>query len=107
MLLLHDAGGDTREETVKALPEIIHFFKSHGYKFTTIADVLGKTKADLMPPIKDDANSGVLGSLYNLLIQFYFYGNWFLIYLFLSAIFLAIGRIVLIGILAIRQYIRR
>ncbi len=104
MLLLHDAGGDTREETVKALPEIIHFFKSHGYKFTTIADVLHTTKAELMPPIKDDANSGVLGSLYNLLIQFYFYGNWFLFYLFLSAIFLAIGRVVLIGILAVRQY---
>jgi len=104
MLLLHDAGGDTREETVKALPEIIHYFKSHGYKFTTIADVLGKTKADLMPPIKDDANSGVLGSLYNLLIQFYFYGNWFLLYLFLSAIFLAIGRVILIAILALRQY---
>jgi len=104
MLLLHDAGGDTREETVKALPEIIHYFKSHGYKFTTIADVLHRSKADLMPPIKDDANSGILGSLYNLLIQFYFYGNWFLIYLFLSAIFLAVGRIVLIGILASRQY---
>ncbi len=105
MLLLHDAGGDTREETVKALPEIIHYFKSHGYKFTTIAAVLGKTKADLMPPIKDDANSGVLGSLYNLAIQAYFYGNWFLIYLFLSAIFLAVGRVVLIGVLATRQYI--
>ena len=104
MLLLHDAGGDTREETVKALPEIIHFFKSHGYKFTTIADVLGKTKDDLMPPIKDDANSGVVGTFYNFLIQFYFYGNWFLLYLFLSAIFLAIGRVVLIGILAVRQY---
>ncbi len=104
MLLLHDAGGDTREETVKALPEIIHYFKSHGYKFTTIAAVLGKTKADLMPPIKDDANSGVLGSLYNLAIQAYFYGNWFLIYLFLSAIFLAVGRVILIGVLAVRQY---
>jgi len=104
MLLLHDAGGDTREETVKALPGIIHFFKSHGYKFTTIADVLHTSKADLMPPIRDDANSGVLGSLYNLLIQFYFYGNWFLLYLFLSAIFLAVGRVVLIGILAVRQY---
>jgi len=104
MLLLHDAGGDTREETVKALPEIIHYFKSHGYKFTTIADVLHTTKAELMPPIKDDANSGILGSLYNLLIQFYFYGNWFLMYLFLSAIFLAVGRVVLIGILAVRQY---
>src|SRR6201996_2926096 len=104
MLLLHDAGGDTREETVKALPEIIHYFKSHGYKFTTIADVLGKTKDDLMPPIKDDANSGLVGTLYNIWIQFYFYGNWFLLYLFLSAIFLAMGRVVLIGILAIRQY---
>jgi cellulose synthase/poly-beta-1,6-N-acetylglucosamine synthase-like glycosyltransferase/peptidoglycan/xylan/chitin deacetylase (PgdA/CDA1 family)/spore germination protein YaaH len=104
MLLLHDAGGDTREETVKALPGIIHFFKSHGYQFTTIAAVLNKTKADLMPPIKDDANSGILGTLYNLWIQFYFYGNMFLLYLFLTAIFLAIGRVVLIGVLALRQY---
>jgi len=104
MLLLHDAGGDTREETVKALPEIIHFFKSHGYKFTTIADVLGKTKAELMPPIRDDANSGIMGTFYDIFIQGFFYGNWFLLYLFLSAIFLAIGRIVLIGILAVRQY---
>ncbi|MDB4924298.1 glycosyltransferase [Mucilaginibacter sp.] len=104
MLLLHDAGGDTREETVKALPGIIHYFKSQGYKFTTIADVLGKTRADLMPPIKDDANSGVMGTLYNMFIVGFFYGNWFLLYLFLSAIFLAIGRVVLIGVLAIRQY---
>jgi len=104
MLLLHDAGGDTREETVKALPEIIHFFKSHGYKFTTIADVLHKTKEDLMPPIRDDANSGIMGTLYDIFIQGFFYGNWFMLYLFLSAIFLAIGRIVLIGILAVRQY---
>lgn len=105
MLLLHDAGGDTREETVKALPEIIHFFKSHGYKFTTIADVLGKSKAELMPPIKDNADSGIMGTLYNIFIQGFFYGNWFLLYLFLSAIFLALGRVVLIGILAVRQYV--
>jgi cellulose synthase/poly-beta-1,6-N-acetylglucosamine synthase-like glycosyltransferase/peptidoglycan/xylan/chitin deacetylase (PgdA/CDA1 family)/spore germination protein YaaH len=104
MLLLHDAGGDTREETVKALPEIIHFFKSHGYKFTTIADVLHKDKADLMPPIRDDANSGIMGTLYDIFIQGIFFGNWFFLYLFLTAIFLAMGRIVLIGILAIRQY---
>jgi cellulose synthase/poly-beta-1,6-N-acetylglucosamine synthase-like glycosyltransferase/peptidoglycan/xylan/chitin deacetylase (PgdA/CDA1 family)/spore germination protein YaaH len=104
MLLLHDAGGDTREETVKALPEIIHFFKSHGYKFTTIADVLGKTRDELMPPISDDANSGIMGTLYDIFIQAFFYGNWFLLYLFLSAIFLAIGRVLLIGILAVKQY---
>ncbi|MBS1528858.1 MAG: glycosyltransferase [Bacteroidetes bacterium] len=104
MLLLHDAGGDTREETVKALPEIIHFFKSHGYKFTTIADVLHKTKADLMPPIRDDANSGIMGTLYDIFVQGTFYGNWFMLYLFLTAIFLAVGRILLIAVLAIRQF---
>ncbi|SFS71831.1 glycosyltransferase [Mucilaginibacter polytrichastri] len=104
MILLHDAGGDTREETVKALPEIIHYFKSHGYQFTTIADVLHKSKDDLMPPIKDDANSGITGSLYNMFIVGYFLGNWFIMYLFFSAIFLAIGRIVMIGVLALRQY---
>ncbi|MCC8425276.1 glycosyltransferase [Mucilaginibacter sp. UR6-11] len=102
MLLLHDAGGDTREETVKALPEIIHYFKTHGYQFTTIADILDKTKDDLMPPVKHEG--GIFGSLYDVFVVGYFYGNWFLLYLFLSAIFLAIGRIVLIGILAVRQY---
>ena len=104
MLLLHDAGGDTREETVKALPRIIEYFKSHGYQFTTIADVLHKTKGDLMPKISDDADSGLVGTLYNFMIMSVFYGNWFMLYLFFSAIFLAVGRIVLIGILASRQY---
>ncbi len=103
MLLLHDAGGDTREETVKALPGIIHFFKSHGYQFTTIADVLGKTKNDLMPKITDDADSGIVGSFYGLFVSVVFYGNWFLLYLFLTAIFLAIGRVILIAILALIQ----
>ncbi len=102
MILLHDAGGNTREETVKALPRIIKYFKDNGYQFTTIADVLGKTKADLMPPIKDD---GIMNSLYDMFVAGYFYGNYFLLYLFLTAIFLAMGRVILIGILAIRRYI--
>ncbi len=104
MLLLHDAGGDTREQTVKVLPDIIHYFKSHGYQFTTIADVLHKKKDDLMPPITDDADSGIIGSFYNLFVLGVFYGNWFMLYLFLTAIFLAIGRVILIGILALIQH---
>jgi peptidoglycan/xylan/chitin deacetylase (PgdA/CDA1 family) len=103
MILLHDAGGDTREETVKALPEIIHYFKAHGYQFTTIADVLDKTKDDLMPmPTSDDKT--VWGRFYDVVIVGFFLGNKFIFYLFLSAIFLALGRIVLIGILAVRQF---
>jgi cellulose synthase/poly-beta-1,6-N-acetylglucosamine synthase-like glycosyltransferase/peptidoglycan/xylan/chitin deacetylase (PgdA/CDA1 family)/spore germination protein YaaH len=102
MLLLHDAGGDTREETVKALPGIIHYFKTHGYKFTTIADILDKNKDELMPPVK--SGLWLSTSLTDVFIVTFYYINWFLLYVFLSAIFLAIGRIVLIGILAIRQY---
>jgi cellulose synthase/poly-beta-1,6-N-acetylglucosamine synthase-like glycosyltransferase/peptidoglycan/xylan/chitin deacetylase (PgdA/CDA1 family)/spore germination protein YaaH len=104
-ILLHDAGGDTREETVKALPAIIHYFKSHGYQFTTIADILGKTRNDLMPAIKDDATGGITGKLYDIFIAGYFYSNYVLQYIFFTAIGLAIGRILLIAILAVRQYI--
>lgn len=104
MILLHDAGGDTREATVQALPRIIKELKRQGYQFTTIADVIGKTRDDLMPVVKDDVNSGITGPLYDAVVAGYFYGNWFLFYVFLSAIFLAIGRIVLIGILAVRQF---
>jgi cellulose synthase/poly-beta-1,6-N-acetylglucosamine synthase-like glycosyltransferase len=104
MILLHDAGGDTREATVQALPRIIKELKRRGYKFTTIADVLGKTNADLMPSVTDDANSGITGPLYNAVITGYFYGNWFLFYVFITAIFLAIARIILIAILALRQF---
>ncbi|RYE14375.1 MAG: glycosyl transferase family 2, partial [Sphingobacteriales bacterium] len=104
MILLHDAGGDSREATVQALPRIIRELKKRGYTFTTIADVLGKTKDELMPEVKDDANSGITGGLYDAVITGYFYGNWFLFYVFLSAIFLSIARIVLIGVLAVRQF---
>jgi len=103
MILLHDAGGDTREETVKALPGIIHFFKSKGYQFTTIADVLDKKKDDLMPlPTSEDKT--FWGRFYDVVVVGFFLGNRFIFYVFLSAIFLAIGRIILIGILAVRQF---
>jgi cellulose synthase/poly-beta-1,6-N-acetylglucosamine synthase-like glycosyltransferase/peptidoglycan/xylan/chitin deacetylase (PgdA/CDA1 family)/spore germination protein YaaH len=103
MILLHDAGGDTREETVKALPAIIHYFKSQGYQFTTIADILGKSKDDLMPmPTSDDKT--FWGRFYDVVVVGFFLGNRFVFYVFLSAIFLAIGRIILIGILAVKQF---
>ncbi|TWR30335.1 glycosyltransferase [Mucilaginibacter pallidiroseus] len=103
MILLHDAGGDTREATVQALPEIIRFFKSKGYEFTTIADILGKSKDDLMP-LPPSEDKSFWGKFYDIVVVGFFIGNKFIFYLFLSAIFLAIGRIVLIGILAVRQF---
>lgn len=104
MILLHDAGGDTRQETVKALPRIIDYYKKHGYEFTTVAKIIGKSKDEVMPVIHDDATSSFVGRFYSFFILSYFYGNWLLFYVFLIAIFLALGRIILVGVLALRQF---
>ncbi len=44
IILLHDAGGETRKSTVEALPRIIEYFKKQGYVFTTVANLMGKTQ---------------------------------------------------------------
>jgi peptidoglycan-N-acetylglucosamine deacetylase len=54
IILLHDAGGD-RSQTVKATGRIIRYFKSRGYTFTTVADLLHKKKDDLMPPVPKES----------------------------------------------------
>ena len=48
IILLHDGGGD-RSQTVLATGMIIRYYKAKGYTFTTVADLLGKTRDDLMP----------------------------------------------------------
>lgn len=41
IVLLHDAGGD-RSETVKALDRLIPQLKEQGYRFSTVADAIGR-----------------------------------------------------------------
>jgi peptidoglycan/xylan/chitin deacetylase (PgdA/CDA1 family) len=40
IVVMHDGGGD-RSQTVAALPEILSHFRDRGYKFVTVADLLG------------------------------------------------------------------
>lgn len=102
IILLHDAGGETREATVKALPKIIDYFRKEGYQFTTIADLLGKKKEALMPPVPK-------GSGYYLIEANLFLFKTtstiehILISLFVVFIFLSIARILLMLVLVIRE----
>ncbi len=48
IILLHDGGGD-RSQTVLATGKLIRYYQAKGYTFTTVADLLGKTRDDLMP----------------------------------------------------------
>ena len=49
-ILLHDGGGD-RQETVRALPLLIHQLRQHGYTIAPVAQLLGKSRADIMPSV--------------------------------------------------------
>nr|WP_199156795.1 glycosyltransferase [Pedobacter sp. ASV2] len=102
VLLLHDAGGN-REATVAALPRIIKFFKQKGYTFTTVGDLMGKKRSELMPAVQSSANSGFTGSSNYLFLSFFYYANIFLDIVFTIAIVLAILRTIFIAYLAIRQ----
>ncbi len=50
IILLHDGGGD-RSATVAALPLLIDTLRSKGYELVPVSDLMGKTVADVMPPL--------------------------------------------------------
>lgn len=103
IILLHDAGGDTRKATVQALPRIIKYFKDNGYQFTTIADLLHKKRDDLMPPVPK-GNGYYLVQLNYFLAEFGYWGGHILSSLFIVFIVLSLSRILLMGILAAVQH---
>lgn len=99
IILLHDAGGQSRQATVDALPRIIEYFKKRGCKFTTIADLMGKTKNDLMPPVKQDWKN----KLNLFFAEATYWGGHILFALFVVGIVLSVSRMLLMALLAWRQ----
>jgi peptidoglycan-N-acetylglucosamine deacetylase len=53
VILLHDGGGD-RRETVRALPMIIQGVREKGDEVVPLYELVGKTRADVMPAIPAD-----------------------------------------------------
>ncbi|HEX3102290.1 MAG TPA: glycosyltransferase, partial [Pyrinomonadaceae bacterium] len=103
IVLMHDSGGD-RSATIEALPKLIHELRSHGYEFTTLADLANMTPDEAMPPIPQDQ------SFYARADSYVFYGisiaGFLMRWLFLLGIILGLGRMAVIGILACAQYLR-
>src|SRR5271166_1526495 len=50
IILMHDGGGN-RERTVLALPLIIDGARARGFQFVPVYQLMGKTKAEVMPPL--------------------------------------------------------
>jgi cellulose synthase/poly-beta-1,6-N-acetylglucosamine synthase-like glycosyltransferase len=101
IILLHDAGGDTRKETVKVLPRIIEYFEKQGYTFTTLDDILGRSRDQLMPNVEKgneyyamQANLALVTITYDLIK--------FLTALFILFIVLGFGRLIFMVVLTLR-----
>jgi cellulose synthase/poly-beta-1,6-N-acetylglucosamine synthase-like glycosyltransferase/peptidoglycan/xylan/chitin deacetylase (PgdA/CDA1 family)/spore germination protein YaaH len=103
IILMHDGGGN-RERTVLALPLIIDGARARGFTFVPVYQLMGKTKADVMPPLP--ANEYVSARL-----------NWIGFWLFsatmtaITLIFflgdiLMTGRLISVGVLAIFDRLR-
>jgi cellulose synthase/poly-beta-1,6-N-acetylglucosamine synthase-like glycosyltransferase/spore germination protein YaaH/peptidoglycan/xylan/chitin deacetylase (PgdA/CDA1 family) len=103
IILMHDGGGN-RERTVLALPLIIEGARARGFEFVPVYQLIGKTKADVMPPLP--ANEYWLARL-----------NWIGFWLFNATItgitvvfflgdILMTGRLVSVGVLAIYDRVR-
>ncbi|MGA7295355.1 MAG: glycosyltransferase, partial [Terriglobales bacterium] len=50
IILMHDGGGN-RERTVLALPLIIDGARARGFRFVPVSQLMGKTRAEVMPPV--------------------------------------------------------
>lgn len=99
VILLHDAGGD-RSNTVKALPIIIKELKNRGYTFTTIADLIEKSKSQIMPPADQNSPYSVYDKAVFKVMQGWHLGISFLFY---SAILLGMLRLIIFIFLSRRQ----
>jgi cellulose synthase/poly-beta-1,6-N-acetylglucosamine synthase-like glycosyltransferase/spore germination protein YaaH/peptidoglycan/xylan/chitin deacetylase (PgdA/CDA1 family) len=102
IILLHDAGGDTRKETVKALPRIIEYLQQHGYTFISLPQYLDKSPRQLMPSIPKGKEYYAMQANLTLAEAFYHVGN-FISALFIVFLVLGIGRLLFMLVLVIME----
>jgi cellulose synthase/poly-beta-1,6-N-acetylglucosamine synthase-like glycosyltransferase/spore germination protein YaaH/peptidoglycan/xylan/chitin deacetylase (PgdA/CDA1 family) len=101
IILLHDAGG-RRDATVQAVPRIIQYFRQQGYTFTTIGDLLGKTKAELMPLVPKGSGYYIIQTNFLLAEIGYYFGH-VLFILFITFLILSTVRMLIMAVLATLQ----
>ncbi len=104
VILMHDGGGN-RSATVAALPVLIDTLRARGYTFVPVSALMGKTTAEVMPritfwqsvrAIPDSIAFSTLAIIGNFIVFIFFVGD-----VLMSA------RLVLVGVFAIIDRLRR
>jgi cellulose synthase/poly-beta-1,6-N-acetylglucosamine synthase-like glycosyltransferase/peptidoglycan/xylan/chitin deacetylase (PgdA/CDA1 family)/spore germination protein YaaH len=104
IILMHDGGGD-RSVTVAALPVMIDTLRAHGYQIVNVSTLMGKTTAEVMPrltfwqrvrTLPDLAAFTTLSAIANFIVLVFFLGD-----------ILMSGRLILVGLFAVIDRLRR
>jgi peptidoglycan-N-acetylglucosamine deacetylase len=104
IILMHDGGGN-RSATVAALPVLIDTLRAHGYTFVPVSALMGKTTAEVMPPLTfwqhlrslpDSVAFSGVQIVGNFIVMVFFVGD-----ILMSA------RLIIVGILAIIDRLRK
>ncbi|HTY84156.1 MAG TPA: polysaccharide deacetylase family protein [Silvibacterium sp.] len=104
IILLHDGGGD-RSATVAALPLLITTLRARGYELVPVSELMGKTTAEVMPPISPAMRwQARVDSVAFFFLSFF---SHFVVDVFFLGDVLMSARLILIGILALIDRLRR
>ncbi|HKN59947.1 MAG TPA: glycosyltransferase, partial [Candidatus Acidoferrales bacterium] len=103
IILMHDGGGD-RSQTVAALPQIIDGLRAKGFEFVSVADLLGQSRAQIMPPLS--TKEWLLARADAFIFDVF---RWFrtgIAFIFVAGILLVSARALVIGVLALVEKLR-
>jgi cellulose synthase/poly-beta-1,6-N-acetylglucosamine synthase-like glycosyltransferase/spore germination protein YaaH/peptidoglycan/xylan/chitin deacetylase (PgdA/CDA1 family) len=103
IILLHDGGGN-REQTVKAIPLIVNGLRERGYQVVPVSQLLGKSYADVMPPLTPNERWGAMFTRLGFIAYGLFYGT--IVFIFFIGDVLMSMRLLLVGAFAIYDRVR-
>ncbi|MGZ8847984.1 MAG: polysaccharide deacetylase family protein, partial [Pyrinomonadaceae bacterium] len=103
VVLLHDSGGN-RQATIEALPRVIHELRARGFKFVPVSELGGWTRDQVMPPLPPSESLFTRTDTVAFLVLST--AGWLLQWMFLIGIVLGLGRLLVIGALALAQWWR-
>jgi peptidoglycan-N-acetylglucosamine deacetylase len=104
IILMHDGGGN-RSATVAALPLLITTLRAKGYELVNVSDLMGKTRAEVMPPISPKTRWQA--RVDSVAFFFFSFFNHFVVDVFFLGDVLMSARLILIGLFALIDRLRR
>jgi cellulose synthase/poly-beta-1,6-N-acetylglucosamine synthase-like glycosyltransferase/peptidoglycan/xylan/chitin deacetylase (PgdA/CDA1 family) len=104
IILLHDGGGD-RSATIAALPVLIQALRDRGYKIVPVSALMGKTRAEVMPPLNHHQLWQARVDSVAFFVWAFF--NHFVVAVFFVGDVLMSARLIIIGVFAIIDRFRK